>query len=145
MNHYRVLRDGVQVGTPSGLSFTDTGRAPETTYIYTVSAVDASANEGPAVTVAVTTPPAGADVAAPTAPSSLKAKLMAKTTKLYWTSAHDNVGVTGYKIYRVGVAAPIKTVTGRSVTVKRRHGARYFVRAFDAAGNLSWKSPIRRT
>ena len=53
--------------------------------------------------------------------------------------------MTGYKVYRVGVVAPIKTVSGTSVIVKRRNGASYYVRAFDAAGNLGPKSPTRRT
>ncbi|MDP9483365.1 MAG: hypothetical protein M3P84_09105 [Chloroflexota bacterium] len=145
VDHYRVVRDGVDVGTPAGTSFSDSGRTPQTTYAYTVRAVDGSGNEGPSVTVGVTTPPAGTDLTPPTAPTSLKAKLMATTTKLYWTSAHDAFGVTGYKVYRVGVVKPIKTVTGKSVTVKRRSGARYYVRAFDAAGNLGPKSPTRRT
>ncbi|MGZ8501376.1 MAG: hypothetical protein ACXWW6_00840 [Candidatus Limnocylindrales bacterium] len=145
VDHYRVLRDGVQVGTPGGTSFNDTGRAPQTSYTYTVSAVDGSGNEGPSVTAGVTTPSGSPDVTAPSAPTSLKARLMATTTRLYWTSAHDDVGVTGYKVYRVGVAKPIKTISGRSVTVKRRSGARYYVRAFDAAGHLGPRSPTRRT
>ncbi|MEO8228704.1 MAG: alpha amylase, partial [Chloroflexota bacterium] len=134
-----------QVGTPAGTSFTDAGRAAQTTYAYTVSAVDGSGNEGPSVTASVTTPPAGADLAAPTAPTSLKARLKATTTRLYWTAARDNFGVTGYKVYRVGITKPIKTVSGTSVTVKRRNGARYYVRAFDTAGNLGPKSPTRGT
>lgn len=145
VDHYRVLRDGVDVGTPTGTSFTDSGRTPQTTYAYTVSAVDGSGNEGPSVTASVTTPIAGIDTVAPTAPRLLKARLYATTTKLYWTAAHDAFGVTGYKVYRVGSAAAIKTVKGTAVTVKRQHGARYYVRAFDAAGNLGPKSPIRRT
>ncbi|MEA2538508.1 MAG: hypothetical protein QOF11_2742 [Chloroflexota bacterium] len=145
VDHYQVSRDGAPIGSPTGTSFNDTGRAPHTTYAYTVSAVDGSGNEGQAVHAAATTPPAGTDVTAPSAPKSLKAKLMARTTRLYWTPAHDAVGVTGYKVYRVGVAAPVKTVSGTAVTVKRRNGARYYVRAFDGAGNLGPRSPIRRT
>jgi hypothetical protein len=93
----------------------------------------------------VTTPPAGVDVTAPSAPRSLKARRMATTTRLYWSASQDAFGVRGYKVYRVGVAKPIKTVRGRSVIVKRHNGARYYVRAFDAAGNVSRRSPTRRT
>ncbi len=56
---YRVLRDGVQVGQTSSLSFTDTGLTAGTTYSYTVRAYDAADNvsdDSPAVSV--TTQPA---------------------------------------------------------------------------------------
>jgi hypothetical protein len=53
---YQVLRDGVQVGQTSSLSFTDSGLTPGTTYSYTVQAVDAANNVGPASgTLSVTT------------------------------------------------------------------------------------------
>jgi hypothetical protein len=41
---YRVLRNGTQVGTASGTSFTDTGLSPSTAYSYTVRAYDAAGN-----------------------------------------------------------------------------------------------------
>ncbi|HEV2888353.1 MAG TPA: fibrinogen-like YCDxxxxGGGW domain-containing protein, partial [Jatrophihabitans sp.] len=41
---YQVLRDGVQVGQSSTLSFTDSGLSPGMTYSYTVRAVDAAGN-----------------------------------------------------------------------------------------------------
>ena len=40
---YQVFRGATQVGTPTGLTFTDTGLAASTTYSYTVRAVDATA------------------------------------------------------------------------------------------------------
>lgn len=56
---------------------------------------------------------------------------------LTWGASQDNVGVTGYRIYRngtqVGTSATIvftETVGGKRVAVT------YFVRAYDAAGNL---------
>jgi hypothetical protein len=58
---YQVLRDGAVVGTPTGLSFTDTGLSAGTTYSYTVRAVDAAGNVGAASgPVSVSTPPADA-------------------------------------------------------------------------------------
>ncbi|HSS36869.1 MAG TPA: hypothetical protein VLR93_11395, partial [Patescibacteria group bacterium] len=142
VDHYRILRDGVEVATPTGLSFADAGRSPMTTYAYQIIAVDGSGNQGPAAAASAKTPPSGTDVTPPTAVKTLKASVGRTTTKLYWTAAHDDFGVAGYKVYRVGLTAPIKTVTtGKSVSVKRRNGASYYVRAYDAAGNLGPKSP----
>jgi cellulose 1,4-beta-cellobiosidase len=41
---YRVYRNGVQVGTASGTTFTDTGLSAATQYTYTVAAYDAAGN-----------------------------------------------------------------------------------------------------
>ncbi|HEX8094458.1 fibrinogen-like YCDxxxxGGGW domain-containing protein [Jatrophihabitans sp.] len=45
---YQVLRDGVQVGQTTALNWTDAGLTPGATYSYTVTAVDAAGNVGPA-------------------------------------------------------------------------------------------------
>jgi len=56
---YRVFRDGTQIGTPSGTSYTDTTVAASTTYSYTVRAVDAAGNLSAASSaLSVTTPAA---------------------------------------------------------------------------------------
>ena len=53
---YQVLRDGVQVGQTSALNWTDSGLTPGATYTYTIQAVDAAGNVGPAsAPVSVTT------------------------------------------------------------------------------------------
>ena len=45
---YQVLRDGAQVGQTTALNWTDSGLTPGATYSYTVQAVDAAGNVGPA-------------------------------------------------------------------------------------------------
>ncbi|MGZ3182904.1 MAG: carbohydrate binding domain-containing protein [Telluria sp.] len=53
---YKVLRNGVQVGTATGTSYADSGLAAATTYSYTVQAVDAAGNVSAASTaLSVTT------------------------------------------------------------------------------------------
>jgi endoglucanase len=47
---YQVFRGATQVGTPTGLTFTDTGLAASTTFSYTVRAVDATAKVSAAST-----------------------------------------------------------------------------------------------
>src|SRR4029077_8703962 len=55
---YKVFRNGVQVGTPAGPSFTDAGLSASTTYSYTVSAFDAAGNNSAqSAPLSVTTSP----------------------------------------------------------------------------------------
>ena len=145
VDHYRILRDGVDVGTATGLAYTDSGLAPATTHAYQLIAVDRSGNEGPAATASAATTPAGPDTVAPSAPRTLTAKVHASTTRLAWSAASDAFGVAGYRVYRVGVSKPVKIVTGSWANVRHLRGGRYYVRAFDGAGNVGGKSPTRRT
>ena len=54
---YRVSRNGTQIGTTSNLSFTDSTVASNTSYSYSVVAVDAAGNVSTARTGSVTTDP----------------------------------------------------------------------------------------
>ena len=134
---YRILRDGVQIGTTTGLSYTDGGRTASTTYAYEVRAFDGAGNVGPGATANVTTPPRP-DVSPPSTPGSLTATATSSiSVSLAWTAATDNVGVSGYRILRGGVQ--IGTTTGLSYTDGGRTASTtyaYEVRAFDGAGNV---------
>jgi hypothetical protein len=44
IDHYLVYRDGTQIGTAVSTSYSDTGLSPDTTYSYTIAAVDAAGN-----------------------------------------------------------------------------------------------------
>ena len=57
---YRVYRDGVQVAAPTGTSYSDTGAQPQSTYVYTVVAVDDAGNVSPPSNEASVTTPAAA-------------------------------------------------------------------------------------
>lgn len=50
-----MLRNGVEVGSTTVKTFTDYGLTPVTGYSFSVKAVDAAGNQGPAATIAVTT------------------------------------------------------------------------------------------
>ncbi len=52
---YRIRRDGALLATTSAQVFFDSGLQPSTSYLYSVSALDAGGNESPAVEIAVTT------------------------------------------------------------------------------------------
>jgi chitodextrinase len=57
---YRVYRNGSQVGTASGTTFTDTGLSASTNYTYTVAAYDAAGNvSSPSAGVTATTSSSG--------------------------------------------------------------------------------------
>ena len=108
---YRIFRDGAQVGTAGAgaTTYNDTGLAPFVQYTYTVRAVDGAGN------VSVNSNQASAktfDTTAPTAPTGLTATSPSPTqVNLSWTAATDNVGVTGYQIFRNGIGPAIATVS----------------------------------
>ena len=52
---YQVLRNGVVVGSPTALTFTDSGLSPGTAYSYTVRAVDGAGNVSPDSTAVLIT------------------------------------------------------------------------------------------
>ncbi|MCK4644614.1 MAG: S8 family serine peptidase [Candidatus Aminicenantes bacterium] len=60
---------------------------------------------------------------------------------LTWTESTDNVGVTGYNIYRDGVQVGTAETTGYSDTALQPNTTySYYVEAYDAAGNESGSS-----
>lgn len=83
----------------------------------------------------------GPDTTAPSAPSSLSAPGRTSTTvNLTWGASTDNVGVTGYNVYRNGstLLASVGAVTGTTLSgLSPATAYALTVRARDAAGNLS--------
>ena len=81
------------------------------------------------------------DTAPPTEPTNLTASPVSGTQRvdLDWNAASDNVGVTGYDIYRDGVkvatTGPVSDYSDTGVVAGATHT--YQVRARDAAGNVS--------
>lgn len=84
----------------------------------------------------------GGDTQPPTAPGNLAASgVTSSSVNLSWSPSSDNVGVTGYDVYRNGTLAT--TVSGTSTTVSGLSGStayQFYVRARDAAGNASANS-----
>ncbi|MDH7482032.1 MAG: hypothetical protein QHH26_08695, partial [Armatimonadota bacterium] len=136
---YKVYRNGVQVGTSTGTSYSDTGCVPATSYTYEVSAYDAASNESAKSTPATVVTP---DTIAPSVPTNLSATAVSGTqVNLSWTASTDNVGVVGYKVYRNGVQVGTSTGTSYSDTgCVPATSYTYEVSAYDAASNESAKS-----
>ena len=138
---YRIFRDGAQVGTAGAgaTTYNDTGLAPFVQYTYTVRAVDGAGN------VSVDSNQASAktfDTTAPTAPTGLTATSPSPTqVNLSWTAATDNVGVTGYQIFRSGIGPAIATVSSGTTysdsNLTPATAYSYTVKAVDAATNVS--------
>ena len=80
----------------------------------------------------------GADTTAPSTPTLSASGTTETSTYLSWTTSTDNVGVTGYNVYR-GTTL-ITTVTGTAYTavgLSPSTAYSFTIRAKDAAGNLS--------
>lgn len=135
---YVVTRNGTQVSTVTGTSWTDTGRTPDTTYSYTVSAVDTSHNKSAASQLQVTTT---ADISNPWTPNHFRrVRQSGRYVTFAWSPSRDNVGVWRYLVYMVGHRGPIAHTSSTSIKFRTIRGHRYYIRAEDAAGNLSGMS-----
>ncbi|MEV4101442.1 carbohydrate-binding protein [Nonomuraea sp. NPDC049649] len=84
----------------------------------------------------------GGDTQAPSVPGNLRSTgVTSSSVSLAWNASTDNVGVTGYQVYRGGNL--VTTVSGTSYTdtgLAANTSYSYTVRARDAAGNLSGHS-----
>lgn len=133
VDHYQLTRDGVPVGTATGLAFDDPNVQSLTQTSYGVSSVDTSGNTSPPTTLTMTLP----DATPPTPPVGLQAHRNPDgTTVLAWLPATDNRGVAGYRITQDG--RDVGWVAGATAQVASdRHSHTFAVYARDAAGNES--------
>src|SRR6266480_1200270 len=136
---YRVYRNGTLAASPGGTSASITGLSAATTYSFTVSAVDAAGNASASSAPLSATTAASSDTTAPTTPTGLAASALTATSlTLSWSPATDNVGVTGYRVYRNGTLAASPSGTSASITGLLASVLYSFtVSAVDAAGNAS--------
>src|SRR6185295_18000561 len=105
---------------------------------------DAAGNLGVSadVPVTVSTPPV--DTQPPTAPSNLVATGGRRKITLTWGASTDNVGVTGYQVWRANAASGPFSLIATTTALTYANGnlstgtTRYYqVKATDAAGNVS--------
>jgi chitodextrinase len=105
-------------------------------------AYDTAGNIGTSPTVTVTVNNPTADTQPPTAPANLTATSISSTQiNLAWTASTDNVGVTGYDIYRNGAKIATVTTTSYGNTgLAASTSYSYHVIARDATTNSSPQS-----
>jgi acid phosphatase type 7 len=141
---YTVYRNGSTLATVSGgtTTYHDATVISGVTYTYTVDATDAAGNHSP-LSNAVTITPVS-DVQPPTTPTSVTATAVGPTrVDLTWSASTDNVGVTGYTIYRNGSQLDVTggaTTSYSDTTVSPGTQYSYTLDAFDAAANHSSRS-----
>ena len=141
---YTIYRNGSQIGTAANTSYNNTGLTASTAYSYTVDAYDAAGNHSSQSTSASATTqlPPPPDIQTPSIPANLSATAVSSSQiNLSWTASTDNVGVTGYRIYRGGTQIGTSATNSYSNTGLTASTAySYTISAYDAAGNVSAQS-----
>ncbi len=136
---YDIYNGNTLAGSSNTTSFTVTNLSASTAYSFSVKARDAAGNVSPASnTLAVTTATAS-DSQAPSVPTNLAASSITSSGfTLSWNASTDNVGVTGYEVFRNGASIGTTASTSLAVTGLAASTAYSMsVRARDAAGNNS--------
>jgi chitinase len=113
---YDIYQNGMLIGsTSTARTFAVLGLSPATTYAMTVTARDTPNHvSAPSAPLSVVTP---ADTTNPSKPANLAASNITTTScTLGWTASTDDVGVTGYNIYRSGVLIGSTPLTAYDLT-----------------------------
>lgn len=137
---YEVFRGDTLVSSPADARASESGLRAGTRYCYAVRAHDAAGNRSPrSRPVCVSTP----DLTPPTEPGSVAAKVGSEyDASIAWSASSDNVGVAGYEVFRGdALVATVRETAARDKGLRATEQYCYAVRAFDAAGNRSPRSP----
>jgi len=149
---YNIYQDSTLIATVGRTkrNYEVKGLNVDTVYIFTVKAIDAAGN----LSEASNTATGITDRTSPTPPSALTVTARTETSiSLSWTASSDNIGVTGYNIYRETTVLGKTTTTLLATTTGSDNGYTLTemdqntiytlkVRARDEAGNLSLDSNI---
>jgi len=140
---YGLYQGGTRVATPSGTTGIVSGLSCGTSYTLGVDAADAAGNRSSQAVVMVSTT-ACSDTQAPSTPTGVTASNITQTgATVKWNASSDNVGVTGYDVYRNG--SKLTTVTGLTsdqAGLSCGTGYTFAVAARDAVGNQSPQAQV---
>ena len=144
VNGYGVYRNNVSVGSTDAVtrSFTFSGLSCGTSYALAVDATDAAGNRSAKTSLTASTSSCPvADTQPPAVPQGLRTTATTQTSAtLAWNATTDNVGVTGYRLYRDNFLAgttPGLTYTFTGLTCGTLYALA--LEAYDAAGNVSYR------
>ncbi|WP_207209712.1 carbohydrate-binding protein [Pectobacterium zantedeschiae] len=146
VSHYEIWRDVSKVAQSAVPEWQDDHIAPSTQYSYFIIAVDKAGNSSEASeTLYVTSAEhekQKEDIEAPTVPGGLVSSSVTQTSAtISWQASTDNVGVTGYQIWRDGqLIANTPHTNWTDAGLNEGSEYHYQISASDAAGNQSAKS-----
>jgi chitinase len=140
---YQIVRSG-STTVATGTSGTVSGLAPNTTYSFTVRAVDTRGNVSPdSAAVSVTTLNPANDTTAPSVPGNVRVTAKTATSvSLSWNASTDASGIAGYEVSASG-GGSLPTVglfTGTTATItglKPLTAYTFTVKARDTYDNVS--------
>ncbi|MDQ2085050.1 fibronectin type III domain-containing protein [Herbivorax sp. ANBcel31] len=137
MTGYKIYRNGVHIADSANTRYTDTDLEPGT-YVYSVSAYDASGNISDKSSEIIY------DNEPPTAPEEISVvEATATSVTLNWLESSDNIGVLEYEVYRDGIkVADLEDLSYKDESLEPMVEYTYFVKARDLSGNLSERSEI---
>ncbi|MBI1820964.1 MAG: FG-GAP repeat protein [Nitrospirae bacterium] len=144
---YEIYRNGAKVATVGGVIFTDSGLQPDTKYTYQVLAFDLAGNKS-----ALSSPLMAstlADTVPPTSPTNLTAVSVSPSQiNLSWSPGSDDIGVAGYQVWRSINGTTYIQIANVSGTTFFSTGLSpstinyYYIKTYDAAGNVSLPSNV---
>jgi len=137
---YQVYAGGASpASTTTSPRATVTNLAADTTYTFTVKALDAAGNVSSASGATVVRTKTAPDTQAPTAPANLASTAQSTSSiTLTWSASSDNVGVTAYDVYRGStLAGSVSSTSFDDSGLQPNTAYTYTVQARDAAGNVS--------
>src|SRR6266540_3268396 len=133
---------GLDSAAPYSVSWntTSTNNGSHTLTAVATDILGVGWNSAP-VTVTVSNGPPP-DTTPPSVPTGLTASAVSSSQiNLSWTASSDNVGVSGYRVYRNGTQIATTSATSFADTsLAASTTYSYTVAAYDAAGNLSAQS-----
>ncbi len=149
-NSGNIVKNNIPASSSTGgvTEITTVDNLTNGTYYFAVTAYDIYGNEsGYSNEIQKTT--TGGDTQAPTVPTGLSAQAISSSQiNLSWTASTDNIGVTGYRIYRC-LGSNCTTFTQITISATNSYSNTglsastaytYRVSAYDAAGNVSAQS-----
>jgi chitinase len=110
VSHYNIYQNNQLVGTSTSTNYTATNLSPNTTYSFTVEAVDTSGNRSTPSDVLVIKTQEATPITTPSIPTNLVVQSVTQNTvTLTWTANDPKEEVIRYEIYRDGVRVASST------------------------------------